>query len=731
MKINKILFGIFLLSFTTFAQVNAPDSLTARVGEPGPLPLSVILFWHYNDTSTPVRFMIYKKTGPISDTTHQYVRQLPTFEKNYIDPLVQQGSIYSYYVTAMMGMVESAPSDTVQITVTGPQINSGKISGNLFTDSTNAPIPGGVVAVLPAALNSIFQGMELRTDSLGNFSGYVEAGDYYLFSTAPGYKGEFYDNASTITLAKKITVTAGDSLVINIGLAKITSPVIAFGKISGKLFEDSTLVPIAKGINAIFPSQIGAAGGPGALAVTDSNGNFSVRLRTGQYYMYSYAPGYQGEFFDDVSSLPLATRITLNSGDSLVYSIGLAKLVPPTAYTVSGSVKDSTGAPLQAQILTFIVNRQQSPSAWQFRYLTKTDSSGNYQLKGVRPNDTLIVFASPRDHKYSGQFYNDKTTFRDADRIGVVGNMPGINFVLSAKPIFANGITGTVKDSAGNPILKGDVHLYSKVFGKFGWKGSMPVDTVTGAYSFTNLEPGKYFVLAAAPGYIPSYFRYDGSNTLNWKNADSVIVPADSVISGINFNLKQFTPPVGGGFVFGTDKGIDGSLLGGTLNYALDANGGFVDFSISELDGSYLLQNFQSGTYTVVSDQANYQDVSTAVTIDYLNISTRALDVTLAPSTTTGINDKPNTISGFALNQNYPNPFNPNTIISYSIPQSSHVTLRIYNILGQEVATLVNEDQKEGTYNYNFHAGRLASGVYIYQLTAGNFTATKKLTLLK
>ena len=192
MKINKILFGIFLLSFTTFAQVNAPDSLTARVGEPGPLPLSVILFWHYNDTSTPVRFMIYKKTGPISDTTHQYVRQLPTFEKNYIDPLVQQGSIYSYYVTAMMGMVESAPSDTVQITVTGPQINSGKISGNLFTDSTNAPIPGGVVAVLPAALNSIFQGMELRTDSLGNFSGYVEAGDYYLFSTAPGYTPELF-----------------------------------------------------------------------------------------------------------------------------------------------------------------------------------------------------------------------------------------------------------------------------------------------------------------------------------------------------------------------------------------------------------------------------------------------------------------------------------------------------------------------------------------------------------
>ena len=729
MKIKIILLGIILLSITGFAQVNPPDSLTARIGGPSTLPQSVILFWQYNQSMTNVRFVVYKKEGPISDMTHQFVRQMPTFEKNYIDQNVQEGTTYSYYVTAIQGMVESVPSHTVEIAVTGVQLNYGKISGSLYADSTNAPIRG-VVAVLPASEGSLFQGRELKTDSLGNFSGRVEPGDYYLYSSAFGYTGEFYDNVPSIMQAKKITVNTSDSLVFNIGLAKNVSPVLTFGKISGKLFEDSTLVPIARGFIAIFQAQEGA-GGPGAIAVTDSQGIFSAKIRTGQYYMYSYAPGYQGEFFDDVSSLPLATRILVNTGDSLVYNIGLAKFEPPVKYTVSGSVKDSTGAGVSAIIRTFIVNRQHNPSAWQFRYITKTDSSGNYQIKGVGQGDTLVVFAEPLTRAYIGQFYNGKTTYHDADRIGVTGNVAGINFVLPARPVYSNGITGTVKDSAGTTVVKGNVYIYSKIFGKFGWRGVAAIDTVTGVYSFTNLDPGKYFLLAEGRGYIPSYFRYDGTTTLKWRESDSIVVTASSVVSGISFNLKTHNEPVGGGFVFGTDKGPDGSPLGGTLNYALDASGGFVDYSISEMDGSYLLQNLQSGIYTIVSNQANYQDVQSNVSLDYLSSSTLDVDVSLVPLTTTGINDKPNAITGYALKQNYPNPFNPNTVISYQIPQSSHVTLKVYNVLGQEVAVLVNENQQAGVYNYNFRAGSLASGVYIYQITAGNFVATKKLTLLK
>jgi len=85
----------------------------------------------------------------------------------------------------------------------------------------------------------------------------------------------------------------------------------------------------------------------------------------------------------------------------------------------------------------------------------------------------------------------------------------------------------------------------------------------------------------------------------------------------------------------------------------------------------------------------------------------------------------------FSLEQNYPNPFNPATTINFSIPQSSRVTLKIYDILGREVSTLINDTRNAGNYEVNFDASNLASGMYIYTINADNFTSSKKMMLLK
>lgn len=85
----------------------------------------------------------------------------------------------------------------------------------------------------------------------------------------------------------------------------------------------------------------------------------------------------------------------------------------------------------------------------------------------------------------------------------------------------------------------------------------------------------------------------------------------------------------------------------------------------------------------------------------------------------------------YSLSQNYPNPFNPTTVISYQLPVSSDVTLKVYDILGREVATLINGKQNAGYRNVAFNAGNLPSGVYFYRLEAGTYSATKKLLLLK
>lgn len=87
--------------------------------------------------------------------------------------------------------------------------------------------------------------------------------------------------------------------------------------------------------------------------------------------------------------------------------------------------------------------------------------------------------------------------------------------------------------------------------------------------------------------------------------------------------------------------------------------------------------------------------------------------------------------SNFSLSQNYPNPFNPTTKIEYSIPEASFVQLKVYDILGNEVATVVNQEQNAGTYRADFSAENLASGFHIAKLQAGNYTKTIKMTLLK
>jgi hypothetical protein len=87
--------------------------------------------------------------------------------------------------------------------------------------------------------------------------------------------------------------------------------------------------------------------------------------------------------------------------------------------------------------------------------------------------------------------------------------------------------------------------------------------------------------------------------------------------------------------------------------------------------------------------------------------------------------------SEFRLGQNYPNPFNPATTLDFDLPSDEFVSLKIFDVLGREVQTLVSESKKAGSYNVAFDASKLASGVYVYKLQAGSFVATKKMLLAR
>ena len=85
----------------------------------------------------------------------------------------------------------------------------------------------------------------------------------------------------------------------------------------------------------------------------------------------------------------------------------------------------------------------------------------------------------------------------------------------------------------------------------------------------------------------------------------------------------------------------------------------------------------------------------------------------------------------FSLAQNYPNPFNPTTTIQFAIPKEEHVTIKVYDELGNEVKTLVDENKASGQYNVQFNGSGLASGIYYYRISAGEYNEVKKLMLLK
>ena len=93
--------------------------------------------------------------------------------------------------------------------------------------------------------------------------------------------------------------------------------------------------------------------------------------------------------------------------------------------------------------------------------------------------------------------------------------------------------------------------------------------------------------------------------------------------------------------------------------------------------------------------------------------------------------DQENTIpASYVLEQNYPNPFNPTTSIEYSVVSNEYVSLKVYDLLGNEVATLLNQKKEAGKYRVSFDASKFASGVYIYQLTSGSINLSKHMILI-
>ena len=177
---------------------------------------------------------------------------------------------------------------------------------------------------------------------------------------------------------------------------------------------------------------------------------------------------------------------------------------------------------------------------------------------------------------------------------------------------------------------------------------------------------------------------------------------------------------------------------GGVIIYAAPSNEwvpvGTNSLTFSKPFNPYDLRSFK--LRCTVRDGGNTTKVSNEFYVDVVNTPPPQASMVADNNTSNTMKLEKENVevqapSSYLLNQNYPNPFNPSTKISYSLPEANFVTLKVYDMLGREVSTLVNEMKPAGTFEAEFDASRLSSGTYVYKLTAGGYQTVKKMILTK
>ncbi|MGE5398803.1 MAG: carboxypeptidase regulatory-like domain-containing protein [Ignavibacteriales bacterium] len=517
--------------------------------------------------------------------------------------------------------------------------------------------------------------------------------------------------------------------------------------ITGRLISDSQSNPVIKGkiqFIPVNPVMIPCF----VYAVSDSSGKFSTKVTPGSYYVYASAEKFIGEFYNNAKSTDQAKVVTVSSGTPVDLTISLAPFVQSVPYTIKGSVKNADGKPVRSKISVFRMNAvintgKGSPGKENSKEACNltggsTDDMGNYTVR-VNSNDTVVVFASPYseyDHTsgqgYQAQYYNKKKTLQEADKLVISSNLTDINFILESKQVLNNSISGKVVDSLFQGVASGIV-AYRISDGKYGFIKSGNLTDSTGVYSLTNLIPGKY-ILQAIPraGYMPSYYRQDGKPVFERKYADTLAITESTVLSNINFTVKKINRIKGPGTISGFIKDKDGKGVNGALSLVADEKGNLAGYAIADGKGQYTVDGLTAGTYSLSADMFEYEETAPEyVSLTSANVIPVVSFTMVMASVTSTPENEGIAPAEYTLKQNYPNPFNPSTTIKFSITNNGFVTLKVYNILGKEVATLMNEEKAAGSYSVVFNARNIPSGIYFYTLTSGKFTETKKLVLLK
>lgn len=268
-------------------------------------------------------------------------------------------------------------------------------------------------------------------------------------------------------------------------------------------------------------------------------------------------------------------------------------------------------------------------------------------------------------------------------------------------------------------------------------------------YKVTAGFENDLFVVDAYYNKVVRWHRSDGSLSVFSSFApigQSEAVPTCIAYNDTNFfvgNLVGLPVPIGAARIYTVDLAGNNSIYQGGLT-------AIVDVAINPIDHSlYALQHAEFGPPwlnnkgrlfrihngildTLISGMQRPSGMVFNSNGDLFITSIQADNILKVSNLPTAVEDEGNSVvNNFSLEQNYPNPFNPSTSIKYRLSGISKVSLKVYDVLGKEVATLVNEEKPAGSYEVNFNAAGLSSGIYFYKLQAGTLVETKKMILMK
>jgi hypothetical protein len=333
---------------------------------------------------------------------------------------------------------------------------------------------------------------------------------------------------------------------------------------------------------------------------------------------------------------------------------------------------------------------------------------------------------------FDRQFWDHKSTSLEADRLRLISDTSGIDFDLQPAGSSSGSISGTIT-AAGTtqPVSSHVVGFHrSTPTGRFSGFVRHALTDSAGRYMLASLRSGYYIVLALPQGdFLPTFYDTAGG-TLQLANAFPVPV-SQAPVSGINIGV--FPDTVSGinrvrGTVMQESRPLQGSIV-----YAVSQqNGNILGAAVSESDGRFAIVGLAPGTYRLRAMKPGFTQTTTAP----LTLMQQSGLPATATSNITLIESPTDAQPGqqpfaFRLMQNYPNPFNPSTRITFSLQVVGPASLRVFDVLGREVATLVDETLQPGTYTVEFSGSNLASGVYYYRLKAAGLVETRKMLLIR